>query len=159
MMSIPARSMSRIAVSAASSIASSRSAGPNSPASCALTEANHQPGLPWEPTTVVGICARSAMARVLRSVGGGGGIGRGAVGDVVEGEGRRDLGRVAERVEDRAIALSGREQTPGPLRITTAHDDVGPDLELLDADLRRAVEGERPAEVGGPGHGHPDVVQ
>src|SRR3989475_5653672 len=55
MMSIPARSMSRIAVSAASSNISSRSAGPSSPRSCALTPANHQPGFPWEPTTAVGM--------------------------------------------------------------------------------------------------------
>jgi len=31
---------------------------------------------------------------------------------------------------------------PGPLRVTTAHDDVGPDLELLDADLRRIFSAE-----------------
>src|SRR5213593_1857235 len=55
MMSIPARSMSRIAVSA----------GPSSPRSCALTPANHQPGFPWEPTTAVGMRG-SVMASGLQ---------------------------------------------------------------------------------------------
>src|SRR5438128_1751327 len=45
MMSIPAFSMSRIAVLAASSNISSMSPGPNSPCSRALTEANHQRAL------------------------------------------------------------------------------------------------------------------
>src|SRR6188474_1521378 len=53
--------MSRMAVSAASSNISSRSPGPYSPASYAFTVANHQPGLPWEPTTVDGISGRSAI--------------------------------------------------------------------------------------------------
>src|SRR6185295_16501535 len=61
MTSRPARSMSRMAVSAASSNISSRSPGPYSPASYAFTAANHQPGLPWEPTTVDGISGRSAI--------------------------------------------------------------------------------------------------
>src|SRR3989475_5028873 len=55
MMSIPAVSMSRTAACTASSNISSRSAGPNSPRSYALTPANHQPGFPWEPTTAVGM--------------------------------------------------------------------------------------------------------
>src|SRR5438445_2664095 len=55
MMSIPVVSMSRTAACTASSNISSRSAGPNSPRSYALTPANHQPGLPWEPTTAVGM--------------------------------------------------------------------------------------------------------
>src|SRR5260370_26953297 len=54
-MSMPAVSMSRTAVCTASSSISSRSPGPSSPCSQALTAANHQPGLPWEPTTAVGI--------------------------------------------------------------------------------------------------------
>src|SRR5262252_7582946 len=61
MMSSPARSMSRIAVSAASSNISSRSPGPYCPPSYALTVANHHPGLPWEPTTLDGISGRSAI--------------------------------------------------------------------------------------------------
>src|SRR5262249_30161343 len=61
MMSRPARSMSRIAVSAASSNISSRSPGPYWPASYAFTVANHHPGLPWEPTTLDGISGRSAI--------------------------------------------------------------------------------------------------
>src|SRR5262245_49135651 len=61
MMSRPARSMSRIAVSAASSNISSRSPGPYWPASYALTVANHHPGLPWEPTTLDGISGSSAI--------------------------------------------------------------------------------------------------
>src|SRR5437879_7906331 len=64
MMSTPARSMSRIAVSAASSNISSRSPSPKSPRSRARTEANHQPGFPWEPTTALGIRG-SVMARIL----------------------------------------------------------------------------------------------
>src|SRR5262245_53938895 len=64
MMSTPARSMSRIAVSAASSKISSRSPGPYWPASNALTVANHHPGLPWEPTTLDGISGRSAIGDV-----------------------------------------------------------------------------------------------
>src|SRR5512145_2134389 len=67
MTSSPARSMSRMAVSAASSNISSRSAGPNWPASCAFTEAYHQPPLPWEPTTVEGIRGSSAIGHVLSS--------------------------------------------------------------------------------------------
>src|SRR2546427_3053919 len=55
MMSIPVVSMSRTAACTASSNISSRSAGPNSPRSYALTPANHQPGFPWEPTTAVGM--------------------------------------------------------------------------------------------------------
>src|SRR5262245_14753878 len=58
MTSRPARSMSRMAVSAASSSISSRSAGPRAPASQALTATYHQPGLPWEPTTVEGMSGR-----------------------------------------------------------------------------------------------------
>src|SRR5437870_6184523 len=69
MMSIPARSMSRIAVSAASSNISSRSAGPSSPRSCALTPANHQPGFPCEPTTAVGMRG-SVMVSGLQRGGG-----------------------------------------------------------------------------------------
>src|SRR5262249_48047744 len=64
MMSRPARSMSRIAVSAASSNISSRSPGPYWPASYALTVANHHPGLPCDPTTLEGISGRSAIDRV-----------------------------------------------------------------------------------------------
>src|SRR5438034_7438762 len=68
MMSIPAVSMSRTAACTASSNISSRSAGPNSPRSYALTPANHQPGFPWEPMTVVGTRG-SVMAFGLRRVG------------------------------------------------------------------------------------------
>ena len=32
-----------------------------SPASWAFTEANHQPALPWEPTTVAGISGSAAI--------------------------------------------------------------------------------------------------
>src|SRR5882672_4904140 len=51
---MPASSMSRTAVFTASSNISSRSPEPKSPASDALTDANHQPGLPCEPMTDVG---------------------------------------------------------------------------------------------------------
>src|SRR2546428_4969176 len=99
------------------------------------------------------------MARVLRSMDGSGSIAGRAGGDMVEGESRGDLGRVAERVEDGAVALRGGEQTLGSLRVATAYDDVGPDLEPLDADLRPAVDRERSPEVRRPGHGHPHVFQ
>jgi hypothetical protein len=58
--------MSRMAVSAASSNISSRSAGPASPASYAFTSVNHQAGLPWEPTTEVGRRGRLLMTLSLR---------------------------------------------------------------------------------------------
>src|SRR5919197_3321901 len=67
MMSIPAVSMSRIAVCTASSNISSRSAGPNSPCSYALTPANHQPGFPWEPTTAVGTRGSVMVSRLQRA--------------------------------------------------------------------------------------------
>src|SRR5215831_14486710 len=72
MMSSPARSMSRMAVSAASSNISSRSAGPYSPASTFFTVANHQPGLPWEPMTAEGMRGRDAIRHVLLLRGGRG---------------------------------------------------------------------------------------
>src|SRR5947208_2517904 len=68
MMSIPAVSMSRTAACTASSNISSRSAGPNSPRSYALTPANHQPGFPWEPTTAVGMRG-SVMVSGLQRAG------------------------------------------------------------------------------------------
>src|SRR4030095_15324299 len=68
MMSMPAFSMSRMAVLAASSNISSMSPGPNSPCSNALTEANHQLGFPWEPTTAVGIRGR-LIVTILHSWG------------------------------------------------------------------------------------------
>src|SRR4030095_9956840 len=75
MMSSPARSMSRMAVSAASSNISSRSAGPNWPASCAFTAAYHPPPLPWEATPGGGIRGSSAgggadLAGLVRLHGG-----------------------------------------------------------------------------------------
>ena len=66
MTSMPARSMSRMAVSAASSNISSRSPGPASPASWAFTSVNHQAGLPWEPTTDVGSRGTVLMTLFLR---------------------------------------------------------------------------------------------
>src|SRR2546425_1166534 len=68
MMSIPVVSMSRTAACTASSNISSRSAGPNSPRSYALTPANHQPGFPWEPTTAVGMRG-SVMVSGLQRAG------------------------------------------------------------------------------------------
>src|SRR5438046_1242893 len=62
---MPAWVMSRIAVSAASSIISSRSKGPQRPSSQALTPSNHQPALPCDPTTVVGKIG-SLSTNVLR---------------------------------------------------------------------------------------------
>src|SRR5262245_60702118 len=72
MMSMPAASMSRMAVWAASSNISPRSVGPNSSRSSAFTDANHQPGLPCEPTTELGRIGSSAMGSAPSDVGVGG---------------------------------------------------------------------------------------
>src|SRR5215813_11880279 len=72
MMSMPAASMSRMAVWAASSNISPRSVGPNSSRSSAFTDANHQPGLPCEPTTELGRIGSSAMGSAPPDVGVGG---------------------------------------------------------------------------------------
>src|SRR5438876_278706 len=61
--------MSRMAVSAASSSISSRSAGPISAASQALTPTNHQPGRPCDPTTVAGISGSAVAVIVVSLVG------------------------------------------------------------------------------------------
>src|SRR5437899_4302518 len=61
--------MSRMAVSAASSSISSRSAGPISAASQALTPTNHQPGRPCDPTTVAGISGSAVTVIVVSLVG------------------------------------------------------------------------------------------
>jgi hypothetical protein len=66
MMSMPADSMSRMAVCTASSNISSMSPGPISSASHAFTAVNHQPGLPWEPTTDVGRIGNALMTLSLR---------------------------------------------------------------------------------------------
>src|SRR5439155_1335890 len=66
MMSMPAVSMSRMAVCTASSNISSMSPGPISAPSHAFTAVNHQPGLPWDPTTEVGSRGSVAMGVIIR---------------------------------------------------------------------------------------------
>src|SRR5437762_9018101 len=66
MTSVRASSMARIAVFTAASNISSGSPGPKSPASYALTDANHQPGLPCDPMTDVGRRGRASVMRDLR---------------------------------------------------------------------------------------------
>src|SRR5438876_1209329 len=105
MMSRPARSMSRMAVSPASSNISPRSPGPNCPASKALTAANHQPGLPWDPTTVDGMRGRVGIRSFLLSRGGRATAGPGP---------RRDLDVLRHRQVGKDGALLGGESQPQP---------------------------------------------
>src|SRR5712691_11361088 len=85
MMSIPAVSMSRIAVCTASSNISSMSPGPISPASHAFTAVNHQPGLPWDPTTEVGRRGSVIMAVIVAGAASSGRVVGGPPGCALQG--------------------------------------------------------------------------
>src|SRR5215468_8813437 len=154
MMSRPARSMSRIAVSAASSNISSRSPGPYWPASYALTVANHHPGLPWEPTTLDGISGRSAIDDVSFEKGSRSrryctpeGVWSADLGGMRAG--RRASGGAADDAHDASVTV--HVFRPADEDDLSALDDVEPRGELrhvVDVGLR---DQECPAEHGDRG--------
>src|SRR5439155_21147354 len=82
---------------AASSNSSSRAPEPNPPISTGLTEGNHEPGFPCEPTTAVGISGRVICSGVLEHGADRGWPEKGASAGGASSHSRGGTGRVRRR--------------------------------------------------------------